>query len=80
MKNLILIIAFVSSCGPLKMDVSKADSFQSIPSWEQYSNDQLDAFIIFDSMYLNGSSCDSIDDFVLDTSLDIDIDSLPICD
>lgn len=66
MKHILVILAFVSSCGPLKMDTVKADGLESI-----------DALTIAYSM-LRTESCESIYDFLQDTSLDHNIDDFQI--
>lgn len=61
-----LLIVFVSSCGPLKIDNAKAEGLES-----------LDALTIAYAM-LKTESCESIYDFLQDTALDHNIDDFQI--
>ena len=69
MKNLIIVLAFVSSCGPLKMDTAKAWDFEAVEALE-----------ISLGMWRDGESCDDITDFLMDTALDHRIDPDTLCE
>ena len=63
MKKFIVLIAFVSSCGPYKSDSCSIDRSEA-----EY------ALVIAQQMERDGESCDAIQDFLLDTALDHNIE------
>lgn len=62
----LIFLAFVSSCGPLKMDTAKACPVDR--------TEAIEALEIVKDMETSGESCETIQDFLLDTALDHNIE------
>ena len=73
MKNFLICIAFVSSCGPLKMDTAQAKPWLTGPSMVSLPQDSEEAQEARGEAYdmvLQGDSCETVQNYLLDTSLD----------
>ena len=64
--RLFIFLAFVSSCGPLKLDTASACPVDR--------TEALEALDIANDMAKRGESCEAIQDFLLDAALDHNIE------
>ena len=64
--RVLIFLAFISSCGPLKLDTASACPVDRAEAVE--------ALDIASDMAKSGESCDAIQDFLLDTALDHNIE------
>ena len=84
MRNLILVLVFVSSCGPLKLDKASAAPWLSGPTKTWLSTPEVrehhEVLGILQTMHEDMASCDDMADFLRDTALDHNVESFSGCD